>query len=192
VVPAEYRTIAKTKRQNIFHKQCRPLNFVVNCPRGISPMGEYKVVPELCKALVAVQAEFRGVAKDGRNPAFNSRYMTLDSILDDLRPLLVKNGLFITQSIDHIKFTDEGRLSCLTVSTVIHHVSGAEWSTSVPIPVVKPDAQGVGGCITYGRRYALCSLLMISADDDLDGNDAVAPRQHAAPQPRLKPINGRN
>jgi hypothetical protein len=87
VVPAEYRTIAKTKRQNIFHKQCRPLNFVVNCPRGISPMGEYKVVPELCKALVAVQAEFRGVAKDGRNPAFNSRYMTLDSILDDLRPL---------------------------------------------------------------------------------------------------------
>ena len=137
-----------------------------------------------------MQAEFRGVVKDGRNPAFNSKYMTLDNILDDLRPLLVKNGLFITQSIDNTKFSDEGRLTCLTVSTVIHHVSGAEWSTSVPIPVVKPDAQGVGGCITYGRRYALCSLLMISADDDLDGNDAVAPRQSAAPQQRLKPING--
>lgn len=128
---------------------------------------------ELCAALVAVQSKFRGIQKEGRNPAFNSRYMTLDTILDTIRPLLVENGLVITQNIPEKHYNPEGRLVCIIMETVVHHVNGGAYAISIPIPVVKPDAQGVGGCLTYGRRYSLCALLMISADDDLDGNDAV-------------------
>jgi hypothetical protein len=136
---------------------------------------------ELCAALVAVQSKFRGIIKEGRNPAFNSRYMTLDTILDTLRPLLVENGLVVTQDVTESQYNAEGRLMRIQLATTVHHVNGGTFSVSIPIPVTKPDAQGVGGCLTYGRRYSLCALLMISADDDLDGNDAVAQKTYAPP-----------
>jgi hypothetical protein len=33
----------------------------------------------------------------------------------------------------------------------------------------KNDAQGQGSAITYARRYALCAVLNLVADDDDDG-----------------------
>lgn len=139
---------------------------------------------ELYSAMVAVQAKLKGVQKEGRNPAFNSRYMTLDSIIETLRPLLTENGLFVTQNMPHEEYNTEGRLVSVVIETVVHHQSGGSFPNRVIIPVTKPDAQGVGGCITYGRRYGLCALFMISADDDLDGNDAVAQKTYAPPVSR--------
>lgn len=148
---------------------------------------------DLHSAMVAVQAKLKGVQKEGRNPAFNSRYMTLDSIIETLRPLLTENGLFVTQDISDERYNAESRLVSIGVETVVRHQSGGTLHSRVIIPVTKPDAQGVGGCITYGRRYGLCALFMISADDDLDGNDAVAQKTYSPqvnrPVQKLQPLS---
>jgi hypothetical protein len=39
----------------------------------------------------------------------------------------------------------------------------------MPLLLSKNDAQGMGSAITYARRYALCAVLNLVADDDDDG-----------------------
>jgi hypothetical protein len=49
------------------------------------------------------------------------------------------------------------------------------------LPVVKPDPQGLGGALTYGRRYGLAAVTGIAQEDD-DGNTASGNPSKAAPR----------
>ena len=51
----------------------------------------------IAPALIKAQGEMSGIAKEGNNPAFRSKYVTLDSILDTIRPVLTKHGLMLSQ-----------------------------------------------------------------------------------------------
>jgi hypothetical protein len=68
-------------------------------------------------------------------------------------------------------------MQSVTVESRIIHTSGEWISTTVTIPVTKPDAHGLGSALTYGRRYSVSALLAISADEDDDANGAIAPRE---------------
>jgi hypothetical protein len=114
----------------------------------------------------------QGISKEGKNPAFKSKYVTLDSILDTLRPILTSNGLMLTQGSQQPE-----TMQAVTVESRIIHTSGEWISTTVTIPVTKPDAHGLGSALTYGRRYSVSALLAISADEDDDANASVAPRE---------------
>jgi hypothetical protein len=114
----------------------------------------------------------QGISKEGKNPAFKSKYVTLDSILDTLRPILTSNGLMLTQGSQQPE-----TMQSVTVESRIIHTSGEWISTTVTIPVTKPDAHGLGSALTYGRRYSVSALLAISADEDDDANGAIAPRE---------------
>jgi hypothetical protein len=114
----------------------------------------------------------QGISKEGKNPAFKSKYVTLDSILDALRPILTSNGLMLTQGSQQPE-----TMQSVTVESRIIHTSGEWISTTVTIPVTKPDAHGLGSALTYGRRYSVSALLAISADEDDDANAAIAPRE---------------
>jgi hypothetical protein len=114
----------------------------------------------------------QGISKEGKNPAFKSKYVTLDSILDTLRPILTSNGLMLTQGSQQPE-----TMQTVTVESRIIHTSGEWISTTVTIPVTKPDAHGLGSALTYGRRYSVSALLAISADEDDDANGAIAPRE---------------
>ncbi|HEY3425810.1 MAG TPA: ERF family protein, partial [Negativicutes bacterium] len=61
----------------------------------------------------------------------------------------------------------------ITISTILLHNSG-EWMEFEPLTLkaVKADPQGAGSAITYGRRYALSSILGVAWDEDDDGNKA--------------------
>jgi hypothetical protein len=96
----------------------------------------------------------------------------LDSILDTLRPILTSNGLMLTQGSQQPE-----TMQSVTVESRIIHTSGEWISTTVTIPVTKPDAHGLGSALTYGRRYSVSALLAISADEDDDANGAIAPRE---------------
>jgi hypothetical protein len=113
----------------------------------------------------------QGITKEGKNPAFKSKYVTLDSILDTLRPILTSNGLMLTQGS-----TPPWGVESITVESRIIHTSGEWIATTVTIPVTKPDAHGLGSALTYGRRYSVSALLAISADEDDDANGAVTPQ----------------
>jgi hypothetical protein len=126
----------------------------------------------IAPALIKAQSRMQGISKEGNNPAFRSKYVTLDSILDALRPILTANDLMLTQGTTDTTVTD-GKVVAITVESRIIHASGEWISTTATIPVTKPDAHGLGSALTYGRRYSVSALLAISADEDDDANGAV-------------------
>ena len=130
-----------------------------------------ETIGAIAPALIKAQSQMQGITKEGRNPAFRSKYVTLDSILDTLRPILTSNGLMLTQGS-----TPPWGVESITVESRIIHTSGEWISTTVTIPVTKPDAHGLGSALTYGRRYSVSALLAISADEDDDANGAVTPQ----------------
>jgi hypothetical protein len=125
---------------------------------------------KLDESLLAFNGELKAIRKDGRNPHFNSVYVTLDAILDTVRPLLTKHGLYITQDAEELKITEEGRITAVKVTTSIRNKEGETRTSAVWIPLNRIDPHGMGGAVTYGRRYSLSMLLAISADEDEDGN----------------------
>ena len=140
----------------------------------------------LCAALVAAQAGLKPIAKDGKNPAFRSRYATLDGIMETVRPALAAHGLAVMQGVIHPETGEGGRLVGIMVETRLVHTSG-EWLASVvPVPVAKGDAHGLGRALSYGRRYGISALLALSTDEDDDGN-AAAKAPPAKPQAKPAP-----
>jgi len=127
-------------------------------------MTSSETIGAIAPSLIKAQSQMQGIIKEGKNPAFKSKYVTLDSILDTLRPILTSNGLMLTQGSQQPE-----TMQSVTVESRIIHTSG-EWISTT---VTKPDAHGLGSALTYGRRYSVSALLAISADEDDDANGAV-------------------
>ncbi|WMW41384.1 ERF family protein (plasmid) [Bacillus cereus] len=130
-------------------------------------MNRSETIVELAKALVKFNSEVNKIAKDADNPFFKNNYATLDTIIDEVRPILFKNGLSIMQ-------IPSGDGQNVTLKTLLLHESG-EWleSDELTMKPVKNDPQAVGSCITYARRYSLAAFLSLNTGDDDDGNSAT-------------------
>ena len=140
-------------------------------------------------SMLEFHKRFKGVTREGRNPVFSSRYMTLDGILDTVRPILAEVGCYLHQDVTNVTMNEDSRLTSVQITTTITHQTDKETLVNtVTIPVIKPDAHGVGGSLTYGRRYGLCLLLAISADEDTDGNDNSLQVYAPAPERKLPPL----
>ena len=138
-------------------------------------------IAKIAPALVAAQAAFPSIVKDGKNPAFRSKYATLDGIMAAVRPALAANGLAVVQGAIHPE-TDGPKLVGLAVESVLVHTSGEWMATMVPVPVTKSDAHGLGSALSYGRRYGISALLALTTDEDDDGNAATRPPQRQEPR----------
>lgn len=122
-------------------------------------------INELLTAVSEAQGEIYGVAKNKTNPHFKSGYADLAACWGAIREVLPKHGLSVTQ------FPCGGSDGAVNIVTVLGHKSG-QWMRGVlPMRPVKPDPQGYGSAITYGRRYGLAAALGLAQDDD-DGNAA--------------------
>jgi len=118
---------------------------------------------KLYKAIISVTDKM-SAEKDGKNPHFRSDYMTLDGILNAVKPILKSVGIAVMQSTH----SEEGTLTC---ETRLIHESGEWISATCQVHVDKLTPQGYGSAITYARRYGICSILGIAENDD-DGNQA--------------------
>ena len=116
---------------------------------------------ELYKALSNFQAEVPEIPKNKQG--YGYKYASLDSILSAIRPLLAKNGLCVFQGL---QYSEDGKEF---VHTTIAHESGQFIESRLLLRVAKPDSQALGAAITYGRRYLLCAMLNLQADEDTDG-----------------------
>lgn len=134
-------------------------------------------ITKLAPALVAANGQLTAVAKDSVNPAFRSKYVSLDALMAEVRPVLAEHGLCVMQSVAHPE-TNEGRLVGINVETRIIHASGEWVASTVVVPVAKSDPQGAGSAITYGRRYGLSAALGLTAEDD-DGEAATQATRNA-------------
>ena len=120
-----------------------------------------KIMPDLLKA----QASMSKPVKGSDNPFFKSKYADLSEILAVAQPALNANNICILQPV----FTRDGKD---LVQTLLIHVSGEFIGSEVEIKTTKQnDSQAFGSAVSYARRYALQSLLSLSAVDD-DGNKA--------------------
>lgn len=141
-------------------------------------------IAAIAPALVAAVGELGPVAKDATNPAFRNKYASLDSIMEQVRPVLARHGLAVVQSMT-APDTVDGRVVGLAVETRLIHRSGEWLAGSVTLPVEKATAQGTGSALSYGRRYGLSALLGLTAEDD-DGN-AASTRQPMREETRQQP-----
>lgn len=116
-------------------------------------------------AMAAAFPEIEGALKDSNNPHFKSKYADLSSVVDAIKPALVKNGLFFVQ----VNHEQQGGVC---IETQVHHASGESFSFGkLFVPASKNDAQGYGSALTYARRYSLMTAFGVCPEDD-DGNAA--------------------
>lgn len=130
-------------------------------------------IKEIAGALLKAQIAIKAALKDSTNPHFKSKYADLSSVIDAVKGPLNANGIVFTQGVSAAE-------NGVAVETMLIHTSGEWMSETLPIPVSRVDAQGVGSAITYGRRYGLQSMCGVPAEDD-DGNAASK-----APPPEKK------
>jgi hypothetical protein len=142
-----------------------------------------KIYTTLAKAI----NEAKNPTKNAINPHFKNRYATLDVICDDVREVCKANGIAVIQTPT---INDDGVFVLRAIA-----VSGDESITlgDYPIRPTKDDPQGYGSAITYARRYQICAIFGIAAEEDDDGNAASAPKtaQAQAPKP-VQPKDGKS
>lgn len=121
-------------------------------------------INELAAALAKAQSKITGALKDSANPFFKSKYADLASCWDAARDHLTSNGLSVIQTASA---TD----GAVCITTMLAHSSGQWVRDTLALQPVKSDPQGIGSCITYGRRYGFAAIAGIAQVDD-DGNAA--------------------
>jgi len=141
-------------------------------------------ITDLILAMVNFNLEFQTtkLVKDGKNEHLRNKYLTLDNILNTVRPILTKHGLVIVQALagDYLV-------------TTIYHVSGQYIQTDMPFHPMsgnkgKNALQELGGGITYAKRYAICAMLGISVDADDDGQGSKIKSEQLKPKKKVNTI----
>jgi hypothetical protein len=125
----------------------------------------------LASALLAVQRDAPSLQRDGINPHFKSKYVSLDSLMSQVLPVLNKHDLVLLQQ----PTVHEGQPALRT--RILHAPSGEAEEDTMLLVLGKQDPQGQGSALTYARRYALMAMLGLVADEDDDANAAMPKRR---------------
>ena len=138
---------------------------------------------EIAAALVKAQKGFGPALKTSTNPAFRSKYASLENCIEAVIDSLNDNGIMLIQPT-HL--CEDG----VIIETLFLHESGEQLSAGrLHVPATKHDAQGYGSALSYARRYSLLAACGIATEDD-DGNSASKPKAapaKVAPKPAPKP-----
>ena len=121
---------------------------------------------ELLAALAEVQSELPTMPKSSQ--AYGYKYTDLDTITQTIKPILCKHGIGYMQSVGGL--TE----NALTLTTRVFNKKGEYIEDTAALPTIASTknnaAQTLGMSITYMRRYALCAMLGITSDEDVDAN----------------------
>ena len=135
-------------------------------------------------SLVAALAELDNVKANKINPAFKAKYVSLDALLDAIKPVLLDHDLALIQTL----VSEDGKVG---VSTAFLHASGERFDFGkLMVKAEGLTAQQIGGAITYIRRQSIQTACGISVDLDDDGAVASAgfrPAASVAPAPSATP-----
>ena len=109
------------------------------------------VYPKLAK----VKAVLNPIRKTETNPFLKSKYFDINSLLEQVEPIIQEHGLILAQPIQQGKVT----------TYLIDPDTGDDLGSEIELPNIQ-DPQKLGSAITYYRRYTLVSLLALQALDD--------------------------
>lgn len=105
--------------------------------------------------LFALQNEIGAISKDAKNPFYKSKYFDINSLINQLQPLLQKHRLLLLQPIEE----------SLVYSKMVCVDTGEFVVSCMKLPEIL-DPQKMGSAVTYYRRYTLGSLLGLQSVDD--------------------------
>lgn len=123
-------------------------------------------IGELTKACCAAVPDFGDIIKDVQNPFFRSTYADLANYIEATRGALAKHGVFLFQGLGMNQDTP-------TLTSMLVHTSNQKLGFTFPMPAAKADAQGIGGSVSYNRRYSFGPLTCTTGQEDDDGEQAV-------------------
>lgn len=133
-----------------------------------------KTPPTATASLVAALAALDNVKANKIVKAnFTAKYVSLDALLDAVKPVLLDHDLALIQTL----VSQDGKVG---VSTAFLHASGERFDFGTLL--VKAEgltAQQIGGAITYIRRQSIQTACGISVDLDDDGSLASGIRSAA-------------
>lgn len=118
--------------------------------------------------LKKIQSELNA-PKDAFNTFGKYYYRSAESILKAIKPLLAETGLVLTVSDDIIAVSDRIYVKATAKITDGEHT--VETSALAREPLNKKgmdDSQITGAASSYARKYALCGLLAIEDNKDVD------------------------
>jgi hypothetical protein len=148
-----------------------------------SPIREFGDTARLYDALAAAQGSFPVIPKLHKakiKAGFEYNYADIADVLAAVRPALSANGLAILQMPHPVG-------DRIMLVTRLAHKTGAWIESDYPVAGIAGgiNHQTIGGALTYGKRYSLCAMLGVSAEDDLDGrgqSDGADPQNAPWPQ----------
>lgn len=119
-------------------------------------------IAKIMKKILEIQQEIKSVHKNQQNPFYGNKYADLNTIWDQVRPLLNERKIVLIQPCNR----DE-------VSSIAYDTESDEWlKSSLLLNPVKNSPDAMASAVTYGRRYTLNALLVLMFDEDDDGNKA--------------------
>lgn len=129
------------------------------------PRGEKMIISvdkgDVYRALFNFQSDNLTLPRNGKGSVNGKTYsyVTLDDLINGIRPSLERNGLVFTQAVYGDKL----------ITALVHAPSGTRLTPDSEIMLGKPThMQDYGSRVTYARRYSLMALLGISAEEDID------------------------
>ena len=149
-------------------------------------------IVNLAKAMLQVQQVIMPACKDRTNSFTNSKYATLNSVMEACSKALSDAGIWVTQYPVPV----ESNINALGLVTKLVHAESGEFQSSMLVmPLPKNDPQGYGSALTYARRYALSAMVGIVTNDD-DGNLATYGQKSLSNSvihdSRKTPVHGQN
>jgi hypothetical protein len=127
-------------------------------------------------SLVNALADLENVAANKTVKAnFTARYVSLDVLLDAIKPILHRHGFALRQ----VLVSEDGRVG---VHTSFLHISGETFDAGKLM--FKADGltpQQIGSGLTYVRRPSIQTACLVSTDLDDDGASASKPAKPATP-----------
>lgn len=140
-------------------------------------------VNTLAEALLALQADLPTVSKrqTANTGSYSYKYAGLSSVMSALLPRLNRLSLLFVARPAML----EGRF--VLCCELVHVPTGEKLVAEYPITAApNAPAQAIGSAISYGRRYSLCAMVGLVAEDDDDGRAASARYEEPEPQ-RARP-----
>ena len=170
-----------TNPDNIEAEPVRVVQVPVPTPPPPPPA---EAVADLVAALGELTEPTKGGKADVRSQrgAYSYTYLTLPDLLSAVRPVLAKHGLAVMQEAQR----DDAR--SITVHTRILHKSGHSW-VSPPLTMTSDGTpQGIGGALTYARRYQLATMVgLAGAEDDDNAHNQAQAKKRPTPPPEEPP-----
>lgn len=129
----------------------------------------------LLKALAEFHKRITCVPKTEDNPFHHSKYSGLDTVYNHIKKDLLECGIWFYHKSSKIE-NDEG-IEGIEIRTILYHIDSGEQLDCTPVnlfPKEPQNAQAMGSCITYGKRYSLqLALGLPSEEEDDDANIAT-------------------